>query len=268
MQALSSLDKSADNQILAIMLADHDPTVVQCAYHILGDQANPSLNSRLEAILRAGDSIAALDFGNRMAALRYEERVNYFDVVDVCAEYLRAGTLEQSVAALITLTMHFGEGWGELKKRAYDAFQRNGVEQTWRQFAMHAGSLSEKHRGFIRSIFYSFDVNEKAQGVQLASLLTGAIEIWPDELELRAYRICLNIQQGDRDQATEQLATVEKQFEKRVSRTWLGPEFLKLGHLQDAVRNYRVATEREPTNDQAWRNLGWCAFLSGDLQGA
>lgn len=154
--------------------------------------------------------------------------------------------------------------WLELGNRARAAFQCHGMEETWRQFSVHARLIRESERGFIYLVFEAFADEPE----QLASVLDRAVEVWPDDIETLGLRIRVDICRGHGDRASKQLESLRERFPDRLSDAWLADRYAELNRSHEALRYYGLASERDPTNSNLHFKAGWFGFVSGDFEGS
>jgi tetratricopeptide (TPR) repeat protein len=268
-RAIRHFAEANDDRILTILLNDADEAVIKCAYEVLGAGTASQLTERLQSALRAGDGAAARHIAAVLGILFEYSTKERNAIRDSTGRWLDAGDHNQCVAALIALAMLYPgyddtEEWLEIGKRARDALQRCGLEETWRLFAKHAPSLGERHRGFVHIILDGFAEDSE----RLAFLVSMAEEFWPNDLEILGTAVRTYIARGRRDEAGRRIAVIQEQFHEQVSQMWLGNQFAKLDRPQDALRHYRAAAEKSPTDDVAHFLAGWYAFLTGDLDGS
>jgi tetratricopeptide (TPR) repeat protein len=269
--ALHRFAYDGDERILTILLNDPEEAVIRRAYEMLGDRAAPRLEERLQSVLHSGDCAAAQHIagivGTVLKYFKYSEKLNA--VRDTVGKWLETGDRDQCVTALLALAVLHPENgdveeWKELSKRARAAFQRHGLEDTWRRFAVHAPSLSESHRNFVYLVLGAFGDNLE----QLTSLATWAAKLWPDDLQIIGTCVLVDILRGNRDQAAQKLTAVEERFHDSINHMWVGDCFAELDRPHDALRNYRIAVEHDPTDDVAHFKAGWFAFVTGDFEGS
>jgi tetratricopeptide (TPR) repeat protein len=267
--AVRALHRFADDggdRVFMILLNNSDESVTREACKMLGDKTAPRLEEELESALRVGNGGTAQHIAGLLGRLlAYSDKLNA--IRDSVGKWLD-GDPDQCVAAMLALAMlHPGygdaEGWEELGRRGRAAFQHHGLEDTWQRFAVHARSLSEEHRKFVYLVLEAF--TEELE--QLASLVTGAAELWPDDLRIVALDILVGIWRGNRDQAAEELKALDGQFHDKLYHVWVGDRFANLDRPHDALRHYRIAVENDPTDDVAQFKAGWFAFVTGDLEG-
>jgi tetratricopeptide (TPR) repeat protein len=269
LRALHRFADDIDDRIFTILMEDRDITVAQSAYEIVRDTAFPLMTDKFRSALTAGDCGAVLQIAERIRDYLGPMSSRFDQICDDAAQRLNTGDREQCVAAMLALailnpTYDSIGGWEQFSHRVRAAFHRNGLQATWHRLAQEAESLSDTNRKFVYLVVAAFEQELEP----LASLVSWATEIWPDDIGIMAASIAVDIRRSNRQQALERLFAEEERFVEHIGHFWLGDRFAELDHPQDALRHYRLWAEREPANAEAHFRAGWFAFVTGDLKGS
>jgi Domain of unknown function (DUF4062)/NACHT domain len=267
LRALHRYAQDIDDRIFTILMDDRDIAVARSAYEILRDSASQRIMCKLRSAVTVGDCGTVRRIAERIRDCIGPMSLEVDQICDDAAQVLNTGGGEQCVAAMLALAIlnpAYGiGGWQEFSARVRAAFYRNDLQTTWRRLAEEAGSLSDTNRTFVNLVVAAFEEELES----LASLVSWATEIWPDDVGLMGINIAVDIRRSNRQQALGRLSAHEERLVKHIGHFWLGERFAELDRPQDALRHYRLWAEREPANAEAHFRAGWFAFVTGDLKG-
>jgi tetratricopeptide (TPR) repeat protein len=251
----------AAGRVLKILLEDPDHDVRREAGKILSDTESAYVEDRFRSALSEGETstahrIAEASPDNRASALR-----------DAARNMLIGGSCDQFASAVHALSMFrtkysTGDEWTDLSKLASEGFERNGIEEAWKRFAVNAALLDEDHREFVLDVLEGL-WDKLGEHVQIIEELE---RMWPENPRVRAFGISIDISRGSNERAIERIQRMEQELEGRYNHRWVGDRWMVLGRHADAVRQYQMAVEEDAADGWAQFGMGWETLVLGDLE--